>query len=355
MAVKFQDYYETLGVSRGASQEEIQAAYRKLARKYHPDLNKSPDAEERFKQVGEAYEVLRDPEKRKRYDTLGQDWKGGQDFTPPPGWEEIFRSGAAGGRARRGARGGAPGGQGFEVFGDFDFEESPFGGGGFSDFFNMLFGQGFARGAAPGGPRGFRGAGPAGPQRGQDHEAEITIPLEEAMQGGRRTISLESVQPDPSGRPQRSTRTFEVSIPAGVTEGRRLRLGGQGGRGPGGLPAGDLYLRVHLAPHPSFRVEGADLETEVPVAPWEAALGGSIEVPIVGGRAQVRLPPGIQGGQKVRLKGKGLARPEGGRGDLYALIRVAMPKPLSAREKELFEELARVSPFRPRRGLRRAA
>ena len=309
MAVKFRDYYETLGVSRGASQEEIQAAYRKLARKYHPDLNKGPDAEERFKQIGEAYEVLRDPQKRQRYDTLGQDWKGGQDFTPPPGWEDLFRSGAAGGRARRGNRRGA-GGQGFDVFGDFNFEESPFGGGGgFSDFFNMLFGQGFARGGA-----GGAGAARGGPARGQDHEAEITIPLEEAYQGGRRTISLESMQPDPSGRPQRSTRTFEVSIPAGVTEGRRLRLGGQGGRGSGGTPAGDLYLQVHIAPHPTFRVEGADLETEVAVTPWEAALGGAIEVPIVGGRAQVRLPPGIQSGQKVRLKGKGLPAPRGGGG-----------------------------------------
>ncbi len=346
MAVKYQDYYETLGVSRGASQEEIQAAYRKLARKYHPDINKSPDAEERFKQLGEAYEVLRDPEKRKRYDALGADWKGGQDFTPPPGWEEFFGgTGGAGGRVRRGA-GGAAGGNtapGFEFFGDSGFEESPFGGGVFSDFFNMLFGQGAARNAA-GGDRGF-----GGPPRGQDQEAEITVSLEEAYQGGRRTISLEGAEPGADGRPRRTTRTFEVSIPAGVTDGRRLRLGGQGGRGAGGRPAGDLYLRVRIAPHPVFRVNGADLETEVPVTPWEAALGANLEVPTVGGRAQIRLPPGIQSGQKLRLKGKGLTRREGGRGDLYAVIRIAVPKHLSAREKELFEELARSSSFQPRK------
>ncbi len=344
MAVKYQDYYETLGVSRDATQEEIQAAYRKLARKYHPDINKSADAEERFKQIGEAYEVLRDPQKRQRYDALGQNWKNGQDFTPPPGWEDFFRAarGAGGGARsnRRGAGAEPGGGQGFDFFGDFGFEESPFGGGGFSDFFNMLFGQGFGAG-------GRSRPGEFG--RGQDQEADITITLEEAYQGCRRTISLESAEPDASGRPHRITRTFEVSIPPGISEGRRLRLSGQGGKGVGGSPAGDLYLRVRIAPHPVFRVNGADLEADVPVAPWEAALGAGIEVPTVGGKAQIRLPAGIQSGQRIRLKGKGLARREGGRGDLYAVIRIAVPKHLSPREKQLFEELARASSYNPRR------
>jgi curved DNA-binding protein len=339
MAVKFQDYYEILGVQRSASQEEIQAAYRKLARKYHPDINKRSDAEEKFKQIGEAYEVLRDPEKRRRYDTLGQNWRGGQDFTPPPGWEEFFR-GAAGG----GAGAGRPGaGQGFEFFGDTDFEDSPFGAGGFSDFFNMLFGQG--RGGFGGAGRG----GAAWSRLGQDQEAEISISLEDAYRGGRKTISLESVEPDSGGQARRSTRTFEVNIPAGIGSGHRLRLAGQGSRGPGGGPAGDLYLRVRIAPHPVFRVKEADLETDVPVTPWEAALGATIEVPTVGGKAQVRLPAGIQSGQKIRLKGKGLARKGGQRGDLYAVIRIVVPKSLSARERELFEELGRQSSFQPRR------
>lgn len=329
MAVKFQDYYEILGVERGATQEQIQAAYRKLARKYHPDVNKSPDAEEKFKRLNEAYEVLRDPEKRRRYDSLGENWQAGQDFTPPPGWE-FFSS-----------RTGRSGGQGFafDFFGGDGFEESPFSG--FSDFFDMLFGGGLGgrpRRSSTGGGRTSSWA-----SAGEDQEAEITISLEEAHRGGRKTLTLETTD----GR-RRESRTLEVNIPAGTPDGHRLRLRGQGGSGAGGGPAGDLYLRVRIAPHPLFRLNGKDLEVEVPVAPWEAALGARIEVPLIDGKASLKLPPGVQSGQRLRLRGKGLAQRNGAQGDLYAILKIVVPASLSARERELFEELARVSTFRPR-------
>jgi curved DNA-binding protein len=346
MAVKFQDYYEILGVPRGASQEGIHAAYRKLARKYHPDINKSGDAEEKFKRIGEAYEVLKDPEKRKKYDALGENWKMGQDFTPPPGWE--FFSTRPGGR---------PGAQGFDfnVFGDFG--DSPFSG--FSDFFEMLFGGGFgdvrqqgARGAAR--SRRSGGFGGSAAFRGQDQEAEISISLEEAYRGAKKSLTFESAVPGGSTLQRESTlhresKTLEVTIPAGTTEGQRLRLRGQGTRGVGDGSPGDLYLRVHVEPHPVFKLNGHDLEEEVPVTPWEAALGARIEVPIVDGRAALKLPAGVRSGQRLRLRGKGLPRRSGGQGDLYVSIRIEVPSRLSAREKELFEELAKSSSFRPRR------
>jgi curved DNA-binding protein len=343
MAVKYQDYYETLGVSRDATQEQIHAAYRKLARKYHPDINKSSDAEDKFKRVGEAYEVLRDPEKRKRYDALGDNWKAGQDFSPPPGWD-FFNFGS-GGRSRTGARSGtAPGGDGYS-FRIFDgFGETPFSG--FSDFFETLFGGGmggFGGGTDPGRSRG-RGQ----TLRGQDQEADLTIPLEEAFHGTKRSVTLESVDAA-SGRPTGESRTLEVKIPAGATDGQRLRLRGQGGPVPGGGTAGDLYLRVRIAPHPIFRLSGTDLELEAPVTPWEAALGARIDVPIIGGKASVKLQPGTQSGQRLRLKGKGFPRKSGGHGDLYVRIRIEVPKSLSNRERQLFEELSNSSKFAPRR------
>jgi curved DNA-binding protein len=329
MAVKFQDYYETLGVGRGASQDEIQASYRKLARKYHPDVNKSPDAEEKFKQLNEAYEVLRDPKKRERYDSLGENWQAGQDFTPPPGWE-FFTN-------RPGSRGGQ--GFGFDFFGGNGFEESPFSG--FSDFFDILFGGGLGGGRTRRAPSGERSGGRA--PSGQDQEAEISISLEEAHRGVRKTLTLETIE----GR-RRQSRTLEVNIPAGTPDGHRLRLRGQGGGGGRGGQAGDLYLRVRIAPHPLFHLNGQDLEVEVPIAPWEAALGGRIEVPLIEGRASLKLQPGVQSGQRLRLRGKGLAQRNGTQGDLYAIIKIVVPSSLSAREKELFEELARLSSFRPR-------
>ncbi len=339
MAVKFQDYYEVLEVPRGASQDDIRKAYRKLARKYHPDVNKTKDAEERFKKIGEAYEVLGDPEKRKRYDTLGENWSAGQDFTPPPGWDFFGQKGA----------GGRSGAFRFESFGD-----SPFEGKGFSDFFEMLFGRGFGGlgdfGAGDqtsdlGFETGRRGGGTA---TGGDHEAEITITLEEAYAGARKQIALQSEETG-RGRPARTIKRIEVTVPAGITDGKRLRLAGQGARGRAGGPAGDLYLIIRIAPHPRFRVRGADIEVDVPITPWEAALGAKIDLPIVGGTATLTLPAGIASGKKLRLKGKGLLAGPGQPGDLYAVIKIEVPKALTARERQLFEELARTSSFKPRR------
>jgi curved DNA-binding protein len=323
MAVKFQDYYETLGVDRGASQAQIQAAYRKLARKLHPDVNKSPDAEEKFKRLNEAHEVLQDEEKRRRYDSLGENWQAGQDFSPPPGWEFF---GARPGSGRQGA------GRTFhfDMSGE-DFGESPFSG--FSDFFEMLFGMP-SNGRGRVGRSGRAAWARAAP--GEDQEAEITIGLEEAHRGLRKSIVL------PGGK------TLEVNIPAGTPDGHRLRLRGQGASGQGGAAAGDLYLRVRLAPHPIFKLNGQDLEVEVAVAPWEAALGGRIEVPLLEGKATLKLAAGVQSGQRLRLRGKGLAHRGGGQGDLYAVIRIVVPASLSERERELYEELSRVSSFRPR-------
>lgn len=297
MAVGFRDYYEVLGVPRGAGEEEIRSAYRKLAREYHPDVNKDPGAEDRFKEVSEAYEVLRDPEKRAKYDRLGANWKTGEDVSGA--------SGFAGGD-----------GQGF---GD---------GAGFSDFFESFFGG--RRGASA----GFEGFS----MRGGDQEATIEVTLEEAARGGKQKISLAD------------GRDFEVRIPAGVRDGQKIRLAGQGGEGAGGGPAGDLYLRVRIKRHPRFRREDDDLVVEVPVAPWEAALGATVPVPTLDGSAKVKLPAGSSSGRRLRLRGEGMPGPGGRKGDLYASIKIVVPKALGKRERELFEELAAVSRFDPRQG-----
>jgi curved DNA-binding protein len=326
MAVRYQDYYETLGVARDADEATIKRAYRKLALKYHPDKNKSPGAETRFKQIAEAYDVLGDAEKRKRYDRLGENWKNGEEFRPPPGWEQQgFEF-----RRPRGGRG-------------VRFEGT---GADFSDFFEMVFGG-----------RGFAGFSPeqaaaeewAEPARGQDHQADVTITLEEAYHGATKGIALRGVEAGRDGRPSERTRTYEVRVPPGTTEGTRIRLSGQGGRTHPGGEAGDLLLTVHIAPHGRFRVQGHDLAEDLPVAPWEAALGATVPVPTLDGTATVKLPPGTQNGQRVRLKGKGLPRRGGqGHGDLFAVVSIAVPKSLTVRERELFEELARVSAFKPR-------
>lgn len=319
MAVKFQDYYEVLGVKRSASQEEIQRAYRKLARQYHPDLNKSPEAETRFKAVGEAYEVLKDPEKRKKYDQLGEHWKSGQDFQPPPGWENFqFRTGAGG-------------------------RSGQFQGGDFSDFFEAFFGR-----HAGGGFGGF--GGPQGPvaQPGQTHEASITIGLEDAYRGGSRNVSLDIVETQPDGRQTRSTRTYDVKIPAGATEGTAIRLKGQGGKGIAGGPAGDLILRIHLAEHPRFRVEGHNLIGELPLTPWEAALGTKADFQTLDGSVTLTIPAGSQSGQKLRLRGKGMPRRDKTQGDLIIQLKIMVPKPLSDAERKLFEQLRDESTFNPR-------
>jgi curved DNA-binding protein len=306
MAVGFRDYYEALGVSRDATQDDIRAAYRRLARQYHPDVNKEAGAEDRFKEMSEAYEVLRDPEKRERYDRLGPSWRAGQDV-----------SGAA-------DFGGYPGGGGFEDV------RVDFGGGDFSDFFEGLFG-GRTRG------RGSAGFGGGFSARGADQEAVLELSLEEAARGGRRRISLGG------------GRDFEVEIPPGVRDGQRIRLSGEGQAGMGGGPAGDLFLRVRVRPDKRFRVDGRDVYTDLAVTPWEAALGATVEVRTLDGTAQVKVPAGSSSGRKLRLRGEGL-----GGGDLYAVVQIHVPKRLSSRERELFEQLADVSDFNPRRSRRRS-
>jgi curved DNA-binding protein len=329
MAVGFRDYYETLGVPRTASSDDIRKAYRKLAREHHPDVNKSEGAEDRFKEISEAYEVLRDEESRAKYDRLGANWRAGDDVSGAPGYEEYFRRGGAStGSAGAGAGGGFGG---FSGFGDTRVE---FGGDGgeFSDFFESFFGGGRGRGGRAARSGGFDGFTP----RGADQEAVLELSLEEAARGGKRRMSLAD------------GRSFEVTIPPGVRDGQRIRLAGEGEQGRGG-PSGDLFLRVRLRPHPRFRLEGRDLYVDVPVAPWEGALGASVEVPTLDGQAKLTVPPGSSCGRKLRLRGQGMP---GGRGesagDLYAVVKIEVPKKLSDRERELFEQLAQVSGFNPR-------
>lgn len=330
MAVKFQDYYETLGVARTASQEEIQRAYRKLARKYHPDVNKEKGAEEKFKQITEAYEVLKDPEKRKKYDALGSGWREGQEFTPPPGWEGVhfeFR--------------GRP--EDMAGFGLGGFH----GGRGFSDFFEMLFGEGL--GGFTAGRRGTRAGTSSWSMPGQDQEAELTISLEDAYRGATKMITLQTLEADATGTLTPQAKQYEVKIPPGTTEGARIRLAGQGGAGVGGGQPGDLFLRIHIAPHAVFQVEGYDLVVTVPITPWEAALGAKIEVPTLDGPVKMSLPPGTQSGQRFRLRGKGLPKERGERGNLYVTVHIAVPKTLTSKEQELFRQLEKSSAFNPRR------
>ncbi|MGO9487855.1 MAG: DnaJ C-terminal domain-containing protein [Solirubrobacteraceae bacterium] len=310
MAVAFQDYYEALEVPRDASTDDIRRSYRRLARKYHPDVNKDPGAVDRFKQISEAYEVLRDEEKRERYDRLGANWKAGQDVSGAGGFEG-FGTG--------------------DGFGDVRVE---FGGGDFSDFFEGLFGQRGRPGAnGRAGRTGFEGFS----RRGGDQEAVLELTLEEAARGGKRRISLGD------------GRDFEVEIPRGVSDGQRIRLAGQGSAGIGGGPAGDLLLRVRLRPHPLFRVKGRDLYVDLPVAPWEAALGAEVPVPTLDGEVRLRVPEGSSSGRRLRLRGQGLPNRDGSSGNLYAVVEVQVPKRLSKRERELFEQLAETSKFDPRK------
>jgi curved DNA-binding protein len=323
-AVGSRDYYDALGVSRGASEEDIRRAYRRLARQYHPDVNKEPGAEDRFKEVSEAYEVLRDPAKRSQYDRYGANWRAAQ---------EAERAGR-GQRSRSRPGGGA--GPGFEGFGDgrgYEDVRVEFGEGGLDDIFEGLFGGG------TGGGRARRGGGFDGfAMRGSDQEAELELTLEEAAHGGRRRISLGD------------GRDFEVEIPPGVRDGRRLRLAGEGGPGAGDGPTGDFFLRVRIRPHPRFRLEGRDLYVDLPVAPWEAALGGEVQTPTLDGTARVKVPPGSSSGRRLRLRGQGFPDAAGGAGDLYAVVKIMVPKKPTKKERELFEQLAKVSKFDPRKG-----
>ena len=308
----FKDYYTTIGVARDASQDEIKRAYRKLARKYHPDVSKEANAEDRFKEVQEAYEVLKDPEKRAAYDQLGSNYRPGQDFRPPPDWGREFEFSSTGGADS-----------------------------GFSDFFSSLFGarSPFGQQRGPRARGGFAASG-------EDHVAKIQISLEDAFRGGTQTIELKSPQVTDDGHVQVKPRTLRVNIPAGVTEGKRIRLAGQGSAGMGGGPAGDLYLEVSFQPHRLFHVDGRDVTLTLPVAPWEAALGATVPTPTLGGPVDLRIPPGAKAGQRMRLKGRGL--PGSPPGDQYVVLKVVLPSADTAKAKELYEQMKRDLPFDPR-------
>jgi curved DNA-binding protein len=310
-----EDFYQILGVPRDAGQEDIQRAYRKLARAYHPDLNRDPGAEDRFKEASEAYDVLSDPETRRRYDAFGRDFRQVPEGVDP----ETWRRAQAGARARAGAGSGAgagPGGFSFRE-GDIDLD----------DLLGGLFG---GRGSR----RGW------GPIPGADQEAEIELTVEEAYRGGRRSVTLSS---------DGIRRSFDVTIPAGVTDGQRIRLAGQGGRGSDGARNGDLYMLVRIAPHPRYRLDGRDLYAELRLAPWEAALGTSAALDTPGGEVKVKVPGGTSSGRRIRLAGRGLPNPKGKAGDLYAEARIMVPARLSRAERRLFEQLAAESNFDPRK------
>lgn len=309
--MEFKDYYGILGVERGASDDEIRRSYRKLARKYHPDVSKESDAEARMRDVNEAYDVLRDQEKRQAYDNLAAGVSPDGGFQPPPGWDEGFEF----------HRGAAPG------------DEAQF-----SEFFSSLFGG--ARRHAP--QQDFRA-------RGEDHHAAIEVDLEDALHGATRDISLRSMRMDDQGRPQMSTRTLSVRIPAGVREGQYIRLGGQGMPGYGGGENGDLYLEVRFKPHARYRVEGRDLYMSLPVAPWEAALGAQVEAPTPGGAVEVSIPAGSANGRKLRLRGRGI--PGDPPGDLYLVLELALPPADTEAAKQAYRKMQQDLPFNPRRHL----
>jgi curved DNA-binding protein len=319
--MKYKDYYETLGVPRTATQDEIKQAYRKLARKYHPDVSKLADAEARFKEINEANEVLKDPEKRTAYDQMGSNWKAGQEFQPPPNWDAgfEFRSGQ-----------GSPFGGGGTFGAGADFDPS--------DFFESLFGR---RGAGAGAPRRRASA------QGEDHHAKVLIDIEDAYRGAERTISLRAPVEGPDGRIEIQERTLDVHIPKGIRPGQHLRLAGQGNAGIGGGKAGDLYLEIAFNPHSRFRVDGADVYVDLPLAPWEAALGATVDVPTPDGAVQLTVPKGSAAGRKLRLKGRGL--PGKNPGDFYALLAIVVPKAETDAARAAYESLAKAFPnFQPR-------
>jgi len=304
--MEYKDYYEILGVKRDAKEAEIKTAYRRLARKYHPDVSKEANAETKFKELGEAYEVLKDKEKRQAYDQLGANWKQGQNFNPPPGWEDVF--------SQAGSRSGAGAG-------------ADFGASGFSDFFESMFGGDFAQGGG-----GFQ-------SKGADQHANITITLEDAFEGAKKNIRLGSG----------NGRNLDVKIPAGIASGKRIRLAGQGGPGAGGGPNGDLYLEVSISAHRIFKAEGKNILLDLPIAPWEAVLGAKVQVPTLGGRVEAKIPPGSQSGKKLRLKNRGLKGSPAG--DQIVTLQIVMPENSNEDDKSYYEDMAERYAFDPRQKL----
>ncbi len=304
--MKYKDYYAILGVERGAGDDEIKKAYRKLARKYHPDVSKEPNAEERFKGVSEAYETLKDAEKRAAYDQLGRH-AAGEEFRPPPDWGQSF-------------------GGGQFSFDDIDLAD--------------LF-AGFAGRQHGGGARDR-------PIPGADYEAGVRLTFEQAFHGTEIELDLSAIEYDEQGRPRRVPHRIRVRIPPGVTDGQKLRVPGKGGKGVRGGRDGDLYLDIEVMSHPLYRVDGLDVHVDLPLAPWEAVLGGSVDMPTPAGRVTLKVPPGTRAGQKLRLSGRGLARPDGSKGDLYAIAQIVVPTVVDERQRALFKSLAEASSFNPR-------
>ena len=306
--MKYKDYYGILGVERTAGAEDIKKAYRKLARKYHPDVSSDPEGEEKFKEVAEAYEALKNPEKRAAYDQLGS-YQPGQDFQPPPDWGKQF--------------------------GDSQFSSEDV------DLADLF------AGLAAGRHRAGQGTGPIR-MPGQDYEVTAHISLEEAYRGTEVELNLTVPEYGAQGRLHRVPRTFKVRVPKGATDGQRLRLAGRGGKGLNGARDGDLYLNIALHPHPLFRVSGHDLYLDLPLAPWEAVLGAGVEVPTLGGPVRLKVPPNTHAGQRLRLSGRGLPKPNGREGDLFAIAQIVVPTAIGERERELFRQLAEASTFDPR-------
>ncbi len=314
--MEFRDYYDVMGVKRDATQEEIKRAYRKLARKYHPDVSKATDAEARFKEVGEAYAVLKDPEKRSAYDQLGENWKAGQNFSPPPDWDAGFEFS----------------GRGFTGTEGSDY----------SDFFSSLFGQGFR-------PAGSGHTGPGLQARGEDHHAKVLIDLEDAYHSATRSITLRTPELDSGGHLVNRERSLNVKIPKGVKQGQRIRLPGQGAPGLGDGKAGDLYLEIEFKPHGLYKVEGSDIYLDLPITPWEAALGASVEAPTPEGAVNLTIPAGTGSGRKLRLKGRGI--PGTPPGNLYVIAQITVPPADSDAAKALYQEMEQELSYDPRSSL----
>ena len=341
--MKFQDYYKTLDVPRDATKEQIGKAYKKLARKLHPDVNKEKDAEDKFKQLNEANEVLSDPEKRAKYDELGENWRAGQEFRPPPGWESMFQQAAAGAGSRRRSR--SAGGQ------TQQFHFSGGGANGFSDFFEALFGAGGGMGEGMSGGAGtgrmFTGGG-AFRRDGENKSASMTISLEDAFHGATKRVTVPTTEINDRGLAELKTKTLNIKIPPGATEGKVIRLRGMGSKGTNGGENGDLLLSLHVASNPRFRVDGKNLVTTVPITSSEAALGAKVTVKTMDGSVVVSIPPGSQSDQRLRLKGKGLPAKGSESGDLLAELKITVPKSITEEERKLYEQLAETSKFNPR-------